>query len=171
MNVFCKINKHGNMTAFLHQLEERPIKLSHDLPYHCDKVSVEKVQWCINERDSRYFDEYWHPGVARVTIILYQKYLIKTKQDKKHCFFSPKPSLGAHTAHGLSFGLRTPLSPGERFFISVEETSKGFPLSLMNWIIFATASLSSSVAVSENSWCNEYWSSVFSWHISESALV
>ena len=69
-------------------------------------------QWCIKERDSCYFDEYWHPGVARVTIILYQKYLIKTKQNKTKniAFFFPKPSLGAHTIHGLSFVLRTPLA-------------------------------------------------------------
>ena len=33
----------------------------------------------------------------------------KTKQNKKHCFFLPKPSLGTHTIHSLSFGLRTPL--------------------------------------------------------------
>ena len=54
-------------------------------------------------------------SVVRVTIILYQKYLIKTKQNKTKqktlLFFFPKPSLGAHTVHGLSFGLRTPLMP------------------------------------------------------------
>ena len=37
------------MTAFLHWLEEQPIELSHDLPYHCD-------QFCLKSQLRKFND-------------------------------------------------------------------------------------------------------------------